>query len=112
MKTDRELLELAARAAGIECDFCRPELGGCLVRTGQASGWWDPLADDRAALRLAVKLGLLVYVLSDAGFTAIRLPGEHIGGKYDVVEQFRGDPYTATRRAITMAAAQIGESMK
>ncbi len=40
--TDRELLELAAKAAG----------------NGFVIGYWNPLTDDGDALRLAVALGL------------------------------------------------------
>lgn len=50
--TDKELLEAAAKAAGIEYDFCRPELGGCKVRKGLTSGWWNPLKDDGDCARL------------------------------------------------------------
>lgn len=114
---DRELLELAAKAAGINLDLTlRPDGNplGCSERglaIDTVPGWWNPLTNSGDALDLAVKLGLLVYVMRDAGFTGIRLPGEHIGGKYDEVEVYHGaDPYAATRRAITRAAAEIGRS--
>ena len=106
----RELLEFAAKAIGkkIEQFFCKRYI----IRDvdGQPV-YWNPLTDDGDALRLAVKLGLLVYVMADAGFTAIRLPGEQIGGKYDEVEMHGSDPYSATRRAIVRAAAEIGKAM-
>ena len=95
--TDRELLEAAARAVGLRVNF-HPT----------ASYQWNPLERDDDAFRLAVKLGLMVYVMLEANFTAIRLPGERIGGKYDEVETHGSDPYAATRRAIVRAAAQIG----
>ena len=117
--TDRELLEAAARAAGIAYDarYITPEnvmFQGLLLPTETRNTkpkWWNPLTDDGDALRLAVRLGLLVYVFHEPPMTCIRLPGEHVGGKYDKVELHAKDPYAATRRAIVRAAAQIGEGM-
>lgn len=112
--TDRELLEMAAKAAGLVSlvwgvDNPQRQMSG----EGQfICATWNPLNDDGDALRLAVKLGLMVYVMVDAGFTGIRLPGEHIGGKYDEVELHLGLPEIATRRAIVRAAAEIGQSME
>lgn len=106
--TDQELLELAARAIKLpECGWMGPSF--TYVKDNTFTDW-NPLADDGDALRLAVKLGLLVYIMQDAGFTSIRLPVEHIGGKYDVVEMHGAGPYAATRRAIVCAAAKIGET--
>ena len=105
--TDKELLELAAKAAGIDYDFCRPELGGCQIRKPFVSGFWNPLTDDGDALRLAVKLKLQisfgnrhVSVFDEAGF---------INFQTEVLAH-RGDD-AATRRAITRAAAEIGKAM-
>lgn len=116
--TDRELLEAAARAAGLKIDKS-PYNGGGDGNTGfDMSGdavldWhnnkrWNPLRDDGDALRLAVRLGLVVCVLLEIHRTGVYLPAEHIGGKYDVLEEHNGDPYAATRRAIVRAAAAIG----
>lgn len=125
MQTDRELLELAAKAAGFGDNKGRVIWTETPRSNGLPNGalWngrgymdtaelWNPLTDDADALRLAVRLGLLVYVMRDAGFTGIRLPSEHIGGKYDEVEIHVADPYAATRRAIVRAAAEIGRSMQ
>jgi len=104
---DRELLELAAKAAGIE-HYGEYNASGGLKTTG---GWWNPIDGDSAAFQLAVKLGLLVYVLREIGFTAIRLPDENIGGQFDVTEHHGRDPYAATRRAIVRAAAEVGKGI-
>jgi hypothetical protein len=107
--TDKELLELAAKAAGIEYDFCRPELGGCQIRKPFVSGFWNPLTDDGDALRLAVKLGLKTSVGYDIGLVFCR-PSE--SDEHEVWEPLgKNDPYAATRRAITRAAAEIGKAM-
>jgi hypothetical protein len=112
--TDKELLELAAKAAGIEYDFCRPELGGCQIRKPFVSGFWNPLTDDGDALRLAVKLSLLIAPIAyEPGINAYGAIGVSWHGqryKFDY-EHFTNDPYAATRRAITRAAAEIGKAM-
>ena len=91
---DRELLELAAKACGLEEAKMRIEFNQ-----------WNPLADDGDALRLAVKLNLVV--LSDQ--TGISTAN----GMHQRAKELHGtDPLAATRRAITRAAAEIGRSMK
>jgi hypothetical protein len=107
--TDKELLELAAKAAGIEYDFCRPELGGCQIRKPFVSGFWNPLTDDGDALRLAVKLEV-DYTIRN-GATWVNWPVSETG-MFVHHEVHGNDPYAATRRAITRAAAAIGEGMK
>lgn len=92
MRSDKELLELAAKAAGFELKY--NWLGGLDARQN-----WNPLTDDGDALRLAVKLDMIVDVRGKHNAVAV-WP--------DVVEQISGDPLTATRRAIVRAAAEIG----
>lgn len=98
--TDRDLLELAAKAAGLSLsdehvwDDERAEY----VR-------WNPLTNDGDAFRLAVKLGLCVQVLRQYGETQVfRQSGYEI-------EKHNDDPLAATRRAIVRAAAEIGRAM-
>lgn len=93
--SDRELLELAAKAAGIE------DLGAYGHMTGRD---WNPLTNDGDALRLAVKLGFQL----DLRDPATRTFGAPSGA---IDEHHRKDPYTATRRAIVRAAAEIGRTM-
>ena len=120
MNTDRELLEFAAKAAGIAVMRSRLDdkiHKDMLVRQSSRNpyhenGPWNPLTDDGDALRLAVKLGLVVCVLRSINLTGVYLPAEHIGGKYDITEHHNGDHYAATRRAIVRAAAEIGKGMK
>ena len=89
--TDRELLEAAAKAAGLKPPM--PMHGPGLT---WGHGWWNPLVDSGEALELAVKLHLPVEAM--IAFVAEREP--------DWVE----DPLAATRRAIVRAAAEIGRS--
>jgi len=106
MKTDRELLELAARAAGYrEAGINKPYTDGLLKN-------WNPLTDDGDALRLAVKLRLeCMYEATESGPCHCQY---WIGGEgfKQVTEEITGDPYASTRRAITRAAAAIVEGMK
>jgi hypothetical protein len=100
--SDRELLELAAKAAGIELLDWREDWayndsdkGGDAYRTVDRE-LWNPLRFDDDALRLAVKLAITDLALAV--------------GRYVCSEKHRegDDIYTITRRAIVRAAAAIG----
>jgi hypothetical protein len=111
--TDKELLELAAKAAGIEYDFCRPELGGCQIRKPFVSGFWNPLTDDGDALRLAVKLWIVPEVYKPDNDAIAHIDADLFPDAGSSPREYLGsDPYAATRRAITRAAAEIGKTMK
>jgi len=103
--TDRELLEAAAKAAGIELEEVI-EKGVDAGRAVKPEGiWWSPLHDDGEALRLAVKLNLSTDVFVDViivVYTTNDIQCDH------VEEPVGTDPLAATRRAITRAAAEIG----
>ncbi len=110
--TDRELLELAAKAAGIEGRYASLDEfpDWMTVHDGEgvyytSSQAWNPLIDDAQALRLAVKF--LFEIDMGRGCIAIR----HSTG-IKVLEAFNHDPYAATRRAIVRAAAAIGKEIK
>jgi hypothetical protein len=97
--TDRKLLELAAKAAGITYRLDR----GVIVEVfADGHAEWNPLTDDGDALRLAVKLGLSVShgVHSEHVFCDAKGASK--------VNDYGTDPYAATRRAIVRAAAEIG----
>lgn len=97
--TDRELLELAGKAAGVDY---RPQYD--LVKTSIGWGTWNPITDDGDALRLAVKLGLVVDCSRPSA-------GEPFKAQHFSQEDF-ADPEAATRRAIVRAAAEIGKGMQ
>lgn len=107
MKTDRELLELAARAAGVDGDYS--EKLNCIVHT---CGYFMPLTDDGDALRLAVELRLRVFPQDRCCY--VESCPESLLGEPGVseLEMHGADPCAATRRAIVRAAAAIGEQMK
>lgn len=112
MNNDHELLELAAKAAGMnhlkpQINFDAEQVFGCWWdRNAEKEVWWNPLTDDGDALRLAVKLGLNVEVSKNAAMTSIFTTG------FSQHETHDTDPYAATRRAIVRAAADVGKGKK
>ena len=109
--TDKELLELAAKAAGAEWDA----YSGEYYLDGR---WCRPLTDDGDALRLSVKLEIDIHhwwhrieaahcprrpnssLDTNAAFALSEMVGQD------------GDRTAATRRVIVRAAAEIGKGMK
>lgn len=116
---DQELLEMAAKAAGIKIDKSEFNGGGrgntgfdCLgnaVLDWHNGKTWNPLTEDRDALRLAVKLQLQITpgTYNKDEFTAFH------AGKGEAIEHWSTmqDEEMATRRAIVRAAAEIGKLM-
>jgi len=108
--TDRELLELTAKAAGIELDYRRGSDAYYYDDTETGREEWYPLGKNGQAFWLAVKLGLVVTVdLTLGGETEAWLYG-NAGEPFPV--NHNEDPYAATRRAIVLAAAEIGKGKK
>jgi hypothetical protein len=102
--TDRELLELAAKAIGLpECGWMGPAF--MYVKDNTFTDW-NPLTDDGDALRLAVKLKLC-FGPNFEGDLAVCFGND---GR-NITEAYEADPYAATRRAITRAAAEIGKTL-
>lgn len=100
MKTDRELLELAAKAAGIYLHHWNDALDTWMVSSvegGDPDGGWNPLTDDGAALRLVVdvpQIGVTRAIL------AAWQESDTTYGRREYV-----------RRAIVRTAAAIGEAL-
>lgn len=111
---DRELLELAAKAAGYKVRW--HEVWQCFVHkvphntdnpptlAGQRHVW-VPLTDDGDALRLAVKLDIQIWHRPSG------VEGVHKGSVLTnpQTEPLAPDPYAGTRRAIVRAAAAIAQ---
>jgi len=121
--TDRELLELAAKAAGAGALVWGDvwNVGGDLIdctdmpyiRSGQSDEgdvYWNPLTDDGDAMRLAVKLRMMIDYI-ERGCKAGHIVAT-AQGRVAAYEPRDPDPYVATRRAIVRAAAEIARSMK
>lgn len=97
---DRELLELAAKAAGYNAF---PGHAAQMMDSG-----WNPLTDDGDALRLAVKLRLDVMFFE--GLQEVH--SAHCTVDFSATGESYGENVdAATRRAIVRAAAEIGRGM-
>ena len=117
--TDAELLKLAAVAAGKPHEY-NTFWNGLYIKRRDASGeyWdssslWNPLNNNGDALELAVALGLTVCTNCtdeySAKFTAC-FKYNDLGLEVCSVRQDHGDDaMAATRRAIVVAAAEIGK---
>lgn len=109
---DRELLELAAKAARLpECGWMGPAF--MYVKDNTFTDW-NPLTDDGDALRLAVKLGLSIQVHHDSSqpLPWLRVVDREQRWTHAMVKEYGADPAAATRRTIVRAAAEIGQQME
>lgn len=105
--TDRFLLELAAKAAGLIVEW-NDDLDEWQMDYGIGfAECWNPLEDDGDALRLAVALRLDISPQPDGKV--------EVSNQWDRPEELRwaweaygDDAQAATRRAIVKAAAEIG----
>ncbi|MFK4658283.1 hypothetical protein ABIF97_008217 [Bradyrhizobium japonicum] len=103
MSTDRELLELAAKAASIEGWVDPIETIFILAKDNQAGeAIWNPLTDDGDALQLAVKLR--INILFSGG-------RHHVGPDRFVLDVCREGGIDSIRWEIVHAAAEIGRAM-
>ena len=129
--TDRELLERAAKAAGIALMWHEPGGGQepwCYIpeataphnrraKDAESGTIWNPLADDGDALRLAVRLRIDFYTSNTNGLSERTEENAVVCHSYNptvpvsslvsLSEPFGADPYAATRRAIVRAAAAM-----
>jgi hypothetical protein len=124
MNNDRELLELAADAAGHDLLALTEYDDGSSWYATIASGDgdaedFDPLNDDGDALRLAVKLGLQVlpYPIFEEPKHSVIVQKRYWDSDAErgreqaaTLEVYDGDPAAATRRAIVRAAAELGRA--
>lgn len=106
--TDRELLEFAAKAAGLRVVDRSSLFATLYVETDRncEGSSFNPLTDDGDALRLAVKLQMVIELFAHGVST---YADSMTDGYYlDIGD----NPYAATRRAIVRTAAEIGRNMK
>ncbi|MFY8182602.1 MAG: hypothetical protein ACOVKL_00135 [Polynucleobacter sp.] len=110
--TDRELLELAAKAAGYTTiQYQNLKDSSLDIRYGideaiwNGEDYWNPLENDGTALRLAVKLEMFLDL-------TIAMSKNADVDANTSTEDCNNDPYAATRRAIVRAAAKIGKGIE
>lgn len=121
--TDKEMLEYAAKAAGIKVptkeDYPWAYIDNHGIHRdiscggdGTRMSHWNPLTDDGDALRLVVKLNISIGF----GIFATQINCEIYDWAEDEAlvewkEDGRKDPLAATRRAIVRAAAEVGRKL-
>ncbi len=119
MNDDKKLLELAAKAAGIEVFEGHPSSdehrhGHLYLKQDKVmytAKEWNPLTIDGDALRLAVKLGFEVRYRQ--AFNDVRVSMFNGSAWINDLKQHGGDnPYAATRRAIVRAAAAMATELE
>jgi len=111
MTTDKELLELAAKAIGLTL-YVHKNSDKFWIPVEDGSIPWNPLTDDGDALRLAVELGIKDYFGLEVQNTCVQACILEPWEQTEYEEYKTQDPYAATRRAIVRAAAVIGRNMK
>lgn len=107
---DRELLELAAKAAGLDIEW-QP---GDWAHDNETGCEWNPLTGDGDALRLAVKLGILVQSECYDDYDDMYAAAYKYNNGVEIASvrvPYTDDPYSATRLAIVQIAAIIGKKM-
>lgn len=97
---DKELLELAAKAAGIDGDYSKR--ANSIVHP---DGYWNPLTDDGDALRLAAELSIGLHWYKNCRVYA------HHAADVEECESSREDRQANLRRVITRVAAEMGRRM-
>ena len=100
--TDRELLELAAKAAGRGSQWWMESVWNSPDRE------WDPLTDDGDEARLEAVLGLNVLW----GSRTVTVGRKPFGPFEEQYQEHGRDKQAARRRAGVRAAAEIGRNMK
>lgn len=114
--TDKELLEKAAKAAGVLLEGVEQDGRGVTIR----GTYWQPLHDDGDALRLAVKLDMSIKqddpnaaIAGWSNLQRINITSSKQGPWYwkEWLRDNENNRAAATRRAITRAAAQMADEV-
>jgi hypothetical protein len=118
--TDKELLTLAAKAAGLRIEWVDGIGAICINDDGTRGAWWDPLASKADTFDLMVTLRLTVDMTdceccvgvyaNQLEETSMQVPDILVRHSADWPDCVTTDPAQALRIAITRAAAEIGGS--
>lgn len=107
--TDKELLEFAAKAAGMK-DAKWDDFYNCISITGE-NGLkdcpWNPLESDGYALGLAFKLRIDI----EFNYSNVNAHLNKPGFGYTAEERIKNSDTSSTRRAIVRAAAELGKAL-
>ena len=117
MRSDKELLELAAKAAGLtNLTYCAARK--CMAEYDKHDGgfykwgsYWIPLVRDSDALQLGILLRLDIKCGITSTGDMSRIVSCEQGFSKEFEEVMGQDPLTAICRAIVRAAAENGKAM-
>lgn len=104
--TEREMLELAAKACGMTVSEALGKIG----RPTCTYSRWNPLDDDGDALRLAETLGMTLCMDGTGTVSAHNSDEDGIQEVFITQEIGKTGRISAARLAIVRAAAEIGRS--
>ncbi len=106
VSADRELLVLAAKAAGYLINFDEPINDwyphGYDEEAGDVQKWWNPLTDDGDRYRLAQKLRINIDFADGCAWHRSPLIG--------LIQEFWGEDCPDEAHAIVSVAAQLGKA--
>lgn len=105
--TDREMLELAAKAIGLGVRW--EEVHGCFwIEMGQGLpiNTWNPLTSSEDAFELAAKLSISIDYFDGVG----EAKATSYDGVYEAYAPYGDNKAAAARRAVTECAAAIQEA--
>ena len=106
--SDRELLELAAKATGLRIVDWAGMVPMVLPPGRTIPMEWQPLTDDGDAFRLAVRLQISTEPLYSY---CVAYSGGVCAQQFSEPVRNFDDPFVAARRAVVRAAAEIGKAM-
>lgn len=108
--SDQQLLELAAKAAGIGPVLCYESARNCL-RIGPRANYrlWNPLDDSVASLKLALSLGICIQPIPECDTVQVYQVRSFTGEPFNVHTAANGD--VELRIIVVQAAAEIGKGM-
>lgn len=110
--SDRELMEMAAKAEGRPAPWDSNDVYTAWVGDPETGHWWNPLCNDGDALRLAIKLDLCVAVNGMFVHADCRHRDDDLGYFEENTARNDGCIFKSTRLVIVRAAAAIGELIK
>lgn len=102
----RELLELAAKAAGRTAEGFSPTKGLLVSLRDGVSAWWNPLTTDGDSARMEAALGIHVTWHSDGVVC-----GKRIWQETEMFDAHGGDKQAARRMASLRVAAGMGKDL-
>lgn len=111
---DRELLKMAAKAAGIKLHWPQwDQVGNDWLTPNRNGKEWNPIAKDGDALRLALHLRINIEHVETSSRKPHGVNCWPVGrGDCSKFETALPDYNAATRRAIVRAAAELGKETK